>query len=120
MNKILLVCMLSGITAALFSHPPSDILLEFDPSSKILKVSVNHPVPEPRKHFIYEIHVFLGKKMILTQKFLSQNEKENQQALYLMNDAAPGSDITVQADCNLYGKLKKSIKIPPDEKDPLL
>lgn len=94
------------------AHPPVKIVLDFDQETSILKVAVLHEVKDAVKHFVEKIEVKLNDKEILNQEFLSQLDKENQTAMYVIHDAKSGDRLEVSAYCNVFGKMKEIFQIP--------
>lgn len=119
-NKIALGILL--LTAFLLplqasSHPPKDIVMEFDTVTKVLKVKAVHPVKPDNlsKHFISYIKVSLDKNVAVEQNFQSQTNPDGQEVSYTLIDAKEGAKITVEAKCNIYGTGKKELIISEDK-----
>ncbi|HDQ44356.1 MAG TPA: hypothetical protein ENN17_02490 [bacterium] len=94
------------------SHPPSKIILDFNPETHILKVAIAHSVQDTVKHFIDGLTVSLNGKVILSQKFLTQLDSKGQETLFLIHDVKSGDKIEATASCNVFGKKKESITLP--------
>lgn len=99
------------LSVSLFAHPASNMTLTFDPVEHILTISIDHAVKNPKDHFIKEIVVKLNNKVIITQKFQSQDNTLNASAIYKIIDANIGDYISVTSKCNKFGKKTKKIKI---------
>ena len=105
---LLLFCFFVGsMTGTALAHSPQDILIEFDENAKIFKVKVTHPVARPEEHFIDVIRIFINKKLMVVQNFNKQSSKKAQEALYVLIDALPGSEIIIETECNVHGSLRK-------------
>lgn len=96
---------------ALPAHPPSDVSIEFDAVTKVLKVTVVHSSRDAKKHYIDDVAVSLNGKTVITQKFGRQTDKAGQAVSYILPDAESGDTISVTADCNLAGKMKRELKV---------
>ncbi len=94
------------------AHPPSKIILDFYSETHILKVAINHAVEDPVKHFIKEVTVKLNGNEIITQEFITQYRRVDQETQFLIHDAKPGDEIEVTASCNIFGKKAEKIKLP--------
>jgi desulfoferrodoxin (superoxide reductase-like protein) len=97
---------------AAVAHPPSKIVLEFNAETSILKVAMTHEVKDAAKHYIEKIEIKLNDKEILVQDFLTQQDTEEQTALYHIHDAKQGDTLEVTAHCNVFGKEKETLQIP--------
>jgi hypothetical protein len=114
------------LLAVLFSagsvsgHPADSITARFDVETRMLTVTVLHPVRDAEKHFIGKIEVELNGEDAVRQDFLRQADTGGQQAVYLMIDAGVGDRIEVTAHCNVFGKKSLEIKVAekPAEADP--
>lgn len=94
------------------AHPPGKIILEFDQETSILKIVMPHQVKDVTEHIIEKVEIKLNGEEILTQEFLTQQDKEEQTALYLIHDAKSGDKLEVTAHCNVFGKKKETLQIP--------
>lgn len=99
------------------AHAPKDIIMEFDTTTKVLKIKAVHPVQPANlsKHFIAYIKVSLDKNVAVEQNFQSQTNSEGQEVSYTLIDAKNGTKITVEAKCSIYGTGKKELIISEDK-----
>ena len=93
-----------------FAHPPARIDAKFDNKKKELKAVVQHPVSNNNTHYINRIVVRLNGRQIIEQKFTRQDVRRNQTVQYLISDARGMDTLTIEAYCNMSGKLTKRIK----------
>jgi hypothetical protein len=100
-----------GFTGILRAHPPSEIKLQFDPVKRILDITAFHDVNDSTKHYIERILVELNGEETIKQVFLQQTDRNEQHVFYLMIDAKPGDEISVNAKCNRFGDKTQTIKI---------
>mgnify|MGYP001078571214 CR=1 FL=1 len=91
------------------AHPPSSLSIEITGST--LTVSALHRVGDPANHFISTIEVFVNGSRHIVQDFLLQHTADAQAALYYIPGLKPGDTVTVRADCNKGGDLKREIVI---------
>ncbi len=98
-----------GKAEDVFAHPPSDIEISFDSATKTLKAVITHPVSNPKTHFINKVDVFLNGEEIVEHKISAQDNNSTQTVSYLIPDAKPQDTVSVEAYCNISGKLKKEI-----------
>ncbi len=94
-----------------YGHPPKDIIIQFDNTTKILKCKIIHQTKDPKKHYIDDVKVFLNNKVIIKQEFKQQTTNEEQEVIYAVVDANVNDKISVGADCNMFGSLKKEINV---------
>ena len=104
---------LLGQTKSAYAHPPSDIAITFDASTKILKAVIAHQVNNPNSHFIKKVDIGLNGKEIIEHIISRQDNNTTQTVSYLIPDAKAGDRLSVEAYCNISGKLKKEIKVTP-------
>ena len=95
-----------------FAHPPSDIIITYDASTKVLKAVIMHNVSNTQAHYIKTVDVGLNNNEILSQSINRQDNNESQTVSYLIPDTKPGDTLSVEAFCSISGKLKKEIKVP--------
>ena len=112
MKKIaLLLCGLLVLSTAAFAHPPSDIKIQFDDRLNTLTAVIEHPVSNPNTHYIKKVDIGLNGKEIETLPFTKQDNNAAQIIIVALPQATKGDVLSVEAYCNLSGKLKKEIKV---------
>ncbi len=100
----------SSFSSTAHAHPPSDIKITYNPKTKILTAVIAHKVSDVKKHFINKVDVGLNGREVISHAISKQDNKANQTVSYLMPDASPGDVLSVEAYCNLSGKLSREIK----------
>lgn len=113
MKKVAVFLILFLVTAVFnaYAHPPSDIKITFDPTTKLLQAVIMHNVADPQKHFIKKVDVGLNGKEIISQVISRQDNNESQTISYLVPDAKAGDELSVEGYCSISGKLEKAIKV---------
>lgn len=114
MKKIILlflVCFFITLCSLCFAHPPSDIIITYDPATKILKAVIMHNVSNTANHYIKKVDIGLNGKDIIVHQISRQDNNTDQPVAYLIPDAKPGDTLSVEAHCSISGKLKKEIKV---------
>jgi len=104
--------LLSSLSSTAYAHPPSDIKIKYNPKTKILTAVIMHNVSDVKKHFIKKVDVGLNGKEIISHAISRQDSRTDQTVSYLLPDARPGDVLSVEAYCNLSGKLLKEMKTP--------
>ena len=99
-----------GFSGTALAHPPSEIIISYDPETKILQAVIMHAVGNPQAHFIKKVDVSLNGKEILTQLLSRQDNNNSQTVNYLIPDAKDSDTLAVEAYCSISGKLEKEIK----------
>ena len=94
-----------------YAHPPSDIIITFDPETKILNAVIMHSVSNPHNHYINKVDIALNGQEIIEHKISRQDNNVSQTVSYLIPDAKAGDTLSVEAYCSISGKLKKEIKV---------
>ena len=112
MKKIaFFLCGLFIVNATAFAHPPSDIKIQFDDKTKTLTAVITHRVSNPKTHYIYKTDIGLNGQEIKTLTFKSQVDNVHQIATAVIPDVKKSDSLSVEAYCNISGKLKKEIKV---------
>lgn len=113
MEKKIFLTIIFGLlfTTAAFAHPPSDIKITFDPTTKILTAIIYHNVSNPTKHYIKTVDVGLNGKEILTQSISREDNNLTQTVSYLIPDTKSGDTISVEGYCSISGNLTKEIMV---------
>ncbi len=99
------------LTATACAHPPSKIVLSFDKEKSSLDAVVYHDVKNPENHFIEEIVVSVNGKEVLKKEFTRQDNKDTQPFVTVLKDVAPGDTISVEAECNVFGKMTQMLQV---------
>lgn len=93
---------------AAMAHSPSDMMLSYDPSSRILSVMRSHPIPDPNSHYIREVTVQVSGQPRLSTQYSRQPSGTSFTYTYSL-DVAPGDSIEVSATCSRGGSLTRSL-----------
>ena len=114
-NKAIFVitCFLVLVSSIVYAHPPSDIIVTFNPKTKILNAVIMHNVSNPENHFIKKVDIALNATVVIEHKLSRQDNNVSQTVTYLIPDTKTGDMISVEAYCSISGKSKKEIKITP-------
>jgi desulfoferrodoxin (superoxide reductase-like protein) len=114
MGRFLLLAGLVVLLAAqaAWAHPPAKIDIVYDAEGKVLAAVVTHPVDNPAAHFIRKINVSLNGEEIIRHEISRQDSANTQTVTYRVPDAKSGDTISVEAYCNLDGKLGKDVTVP--------
>ncbi len=114
MKKIIWVftcfTLILGLAGAAAAHPPAslDVVLE---SAGTLRIQVSHTVSDSAKHFINRLVVTRDGKVLAEQSFSKQTDKSGLVVELPVSGLAKGQTIEVEADCNIFGSLKKSVTL---------
>ena len=110
MKKVIFVLIFIFCIASLaFAHPPTNI--EIKVSASQLDITVTHPVSSPATHFIKYIEVKVNAEKMIAQNFKTQSDNNTQQARYLIPSLKKGDKLSIEAECNQYGELKKDFQV---------
>jgi hypothetical protein len=102
----------SAIYGLAWAHPPSDISISYDPDTRMLQaVIIHNTITPPDTHYIKKVDVALNGKEIIEHQISRQDNNSSQTVYYLVPDARRGDTLSVEAYCNISGKLMKEIKI---------
>jgi len=116
MKKIilfLLACFILLNTLPAYAHPPSNIIITYDPVKKMLHADIKHRVGNPRQHYIKKADIGLNDKEIAGLTFTSQASYFSQPLDYSLAkvEIKKGDKIYVEGYCSISGKLKVEITI---------
>lgn len=101
----------SSLSSTAYAHPPANITITYNPATKVLRAVIAHNVADPRTHYIKEVDIALNGREIIEHNLSRQDNNATQTVSYLIPDAKIGDIISLEAYCNISGKLKKEIKI---------
>ena len=108
--KVSLLCIaFSLLSLCAFAHPPTNIDISTNEST--VQIVVAHDVKDTKTHYIKRIELSLNGEKIITQAFATQFDKDIQKAVYFLPALKAGDQITVDADCNIYGDLSKTYTV---------
>ena len=94
-----------------YAHPPSDIIITYDPATKILQAVIMHDTSNPLSHYIKKVDVGLNGKEIIEHQIRREDNNISQTVSYLIPDAKAGDLLSVEGYCSISGKLEKSITV---------
>ena len=94
-----------------YAHPPSDIEASYDKDKNVLTINITHPVRNPEKHFVDNVKISKNGGIISDETFTSQTTNNVQSIEIESLNLKSGDEITVEAECNIHGKTKKSISL---------
>ncbi len=107
---LFLVILFLMLPAQAFSHRASKVTLLVE--GKVLYITVNHNVSNPKNHYTKEILVFLNDKEVIRQIFFLQTDNV-QKVSYTIPSLKPGDQITVKTNCIRGGKRSGTITVEP-------
>jgi len=112
-RKILRSISAAAILAAVaaFGHPPSEIKLNYDATSRTLQATVLHDTKKTDEHFIEIIQVRINGKDMVKQSFLKQTDSQKRTVLFLLEDVKTNDQISVTGVCNVFGKKTETLKL---------
>jgi hypothetical protein len=103
-------CFLLFVCFLAYAHPPSDIIITYDPQTKMLHAVIMHNTSNPENHYINRVDIGLNGKEIIQHAISREDNNISQTVSYLIPDAKAGDTLSVEAYCSISGKLKKEIE----------
>ena len=97
--------------SVVYAHPPSDIKITFDPKTKMLQAVIVHSTSNPLSHYIKKVDVGLNGREIIEHSISREDNNQTQTVSYFIPDVKDGDILSVEAYCNISGKLKKEIAV---------
>ena len=112
MKKIVILLIFSFFFISLaYAHPPQDIKITFNKENKTLTAVIKHVTSNPKTHYIQKVDIGLNGKEIDDIKLLAQDNSTTQTITYVFTNIKSQDVISVEAYCNLFGKLQKQITV---------
>ncbi|HNX68057.1 MAG TPA: hypothetical protein PLL75_05655 [Candidatus Omnitrophota bacterium] len=108
---VLILCALLLISTQVFAHPPSAIKIQFDAKTNTVTAIITHRVSNPATHYIDKVDLGLNGKEVKSLSFKKQDNNRTLTVTAVVPEAKAGDSLSVEAYCNLSGKLEKDIKV---------
>jgi len=112
MKKIILLSLLTLISALALAHPAGAQNLRWDAKTNYLYVSYDHSVKNPADHFIQSVVIQVNGKTIITQLLTLQDTNQGGALVFKLPGMKKNDKIVMVSDCNKGGKKTSSIKVP--------
>ncbi|HOD12800.1 MAG TPA: hypothetical protein PLO93_03210 [Candidatus Omnitrophota bacterium] len=109
--SVVILLLLFVLCPNAFAHPPQDIILAYDPSSRTLAIEVLHSSYDPNRHHINRLEVSINGNVILEKTPNRQNNTKLEVNILIPHVDA-GATLEVKAFCSRGGTLTKSIIVP--------
>jgi len=103
------------VAMPLFAHPPKNVALEYDSTTKILAAVIDHSVNNTSKHYVKKVVVEVNGEKRVEQTFTRQMDGEQHEVVYKIIDVNEGDKITVTGYCNISGKKKSELIISTEQ-----
>lgn len=114
-TKIIVSLFILSLFLMLSAHGPDDIKFVQSLNEGIFSVRIEHSTNNPEKHFINKVEVTVNGKLLITQEFLRQRDKDAQEAIYVLPSIKAGDVIKIKATCNLGGSKEKEFTVQEEE-----
>ncbi len=101
---------LTFLAAPVSAHPPSSVIPAYDPATGELRVTITHTVPNPDRHYIGNVAVFINGGLVNETAYSFQPSPDIFTYIYPIT-AQPGDKITVTAGCNLAGSGSNELTV---------
>ena len=107
----LTVTVLFLFSASVFSHPPTNLSLSYDPATQILRVEMTHVTGNIREHHIRRLVISKNgeeaKSMTIVRQTTPSSEVED-----IPLEAKPNDTIRVEAYCSEGGIGEETLVVP--------
>ena len=90
--------------------PPASLEGTLQPDGK-LRLQLSHTVNDPVKHYINRVVVRKDGNVVAEQVFTKQSDRTGLGFDLAVPGLSKGQTIQVEADCNIFGSLKKTITL---------
>lgn len=112
LTSLALIFAFLGFASICYAHPPSDIIITYDPDTKVLKAVITHNVSNATNHYVKKVGVAINGREVIEQYISRQDNPQAQTVSYLVPDAKAGDVLSVEAYCSISGVLTKEIRLP--------
>lgn len=92
------------------AHPPSDLQLAFDGKTRVLSVTITHPVADPATHYVKRVLITSQGSTLGNTSYASQPASSPFTYTYELPPSS-GGDIQVVAECSVFGSLGRSLQV---------
>lgn len=106
---VLALAALALAASSALAHPPSSV--EVAAEGENLKLTIRHPVGDPKDHYVSSVKVLLGDKVLFEGTFKEQSSKEAHELAIPLKDVPRPAKLSVEAICNKWGSLKKEVEL---------
>ena len=114
MRKLIHLFLALGLVIAFggmaLAHPPASLDGSLQPDGK-LRLQLSHTVNDPVKHYINRVVVRKDGNVVAEQVFTKQSDRTGLGLDLVVPGLSKGQTIQVEADCNIFGSLKKTITL---------
>ena len=93
------------------AHAPKDIIMEYDPEFKELRLSLGHEVLDPKNHYIYKAVISINGKVVFTDNFFEQLNKYVADITYYLPMAKKNDKIWMEFYCIQGGGISQKLDI---------
>ncbi len=107
--SVLLVVTFTLFFSTVSAHPPSNMELSYDPIAGKLRVNIGHRVGDISSHYIESVVIRNNGNVVLEENYQDQQKRSGGTFEYDLSASNLGR-ITVEAECNRFGQISRSIK----------
>ncbi|HWR63956.1 MAG TPA: hypothetical protein VN365_06115 [Candidatus Thermoplasmatota archaeon] len=108
-GTVLILCF-TAMSMQAVATSPRYMKLVYEPQTQTLKATILHFSPAKTVHYVYKVDVVKNGNPTATQ--LYTNQPKFFFYTYTFNvTATTGDELTVTANCNLFGKITRSITL---------
>jgi hypothetical protein len=100
----------TGVAAA---HPPSALTVSYKADEGLLKIEISHPVGNVSDHYVEDVDVEVDGEDVADLSYSGQMDRQGQMVLVTIGHFNEGANLKVEADCNKFGDLEFTGKVPP-------
>lgn len=122
LNKIFLsvlpVMVIALFCGVVYAHEPSDANIDFNNTTKILKIHIHHPVQSTalKRHYIEKVQLMLNSKLAIEQTLSKQDDADGVELFYRLPEAAKGDALSIQAYSTIEGAKRFDFVLNKEEK----
>ena len=110
-TSYLLIALIVLTPFAALANPPAAILASYDNGLQELNVTVQHPVTDPKKHYIKKVVVLKNGKEVAEKTFTFQTSRRAQTMPPFHIDAKKGEKLVIKAFCSISGEGEKWVYV---------
>lgn len=116
--KRIILAVLAGLFLTLsmqgagWAHPPKQLDLVYRAAEGELVVTAYHGVKDTAKHYVEKVVVYAAGEKVIDESFTSQTTRDSLVVTFPVGALAPGTEVRVEARCNIFGTRKGTLIIP--------
>ncbi|MFX0000357.1 MAG: hypothetical protein ACFE9Q_09255 [Candidatus Hodarchaeota archaeon] len=108
---VFLLFSIASTTLNAKAHPPSNMSLSYNSSTKVLSVTISHYVTDPLTHYVITVEIKVNGSTVKFETYSNQTSTSTFTYHYNNITANNGATIQVTATCSITGNFVRSLVV---------